>query len=471
MEIFLYNTLSLKKEKFEPIKKGEAGLYTCGPTVYNYAHLGNLRTYFFQDFLVRTLLYNGYKVKRVMNITDVGHLSGDGDMGEDKMEKGSAREGRSAWDIAAYYTDAFKEDMALLNMIAPDVYCRATDNIAEQISLVKRLEEKGFTYTITDGVYFDTAKFPDYNRLSHLPLEELREGARVEKNLEKKNPTDFSLWKFSPVGAKRQMEWESPWGLGFPGWHLECSAMSLKYLGKQRDIHCGGIDHINVHHTNEIAQSEAATGEKFFNYWLHGAFLNIAGGKKMAKSENNYLTVENALLNKGINPLAYRFAALQVHYRKPMDYSENSLRQAEQGLNSLYRQIAALGSDISEAGAGAKDEFVAAVNDDLNMPVALSVLFKILKSEMPLSAKLGAALDFDRVLGLNLASAVSRYEEVAKRLELPEEIKCLLAARQRARQDKDWEKADALRADIAKFGYNLTDGPEGQQVELINHEK
>ncbi|PKM87322.1 cysteine--tRNA ligase [Candidatus Falkowbacteria bacterium HGW-Falkowbacteria-2] len=468
MELFLYNTLNLKKEKFDPIKAGEVGIYTCGPTVYNYAHLGNLRTFLFQDFLVRTLAYNHYSVKRVMNITDVGHLSGDGDMGEDKMEKGSAREGRSAWDVAAYYTDAFKEDMGLLNMITPDIYCRATDNITEQIELVKQLEEKGFTYKTSDGIYFDTSKFPDYNRLSHLPLEELKEGARVEKNPEKKNPTDFSLWKFSPADAKRQMEWESPWGVGFPGWHLECSAMSLKFLGGQRDIHCGGIDHINVHHTNEIAQSEAATGEKFFNYWLHGAFLNIAGGKKMAKSENNYLTVANALVKKDINPLAFRYAALQVHYRKPMDYSENSLRQAEQGLNSLYRQIAALGSDIGEGGNGAKDEFLAAINDDLNMPQALAILFKILKSEMPLPAKLGAALDFDRVLGLNLASAISRFEETAQKLELPEDVKSLLAARQKARQEKDWEKADTLRAEITKLGYTLTDGPEGQQVELEN---
>jgi len=464
MDLFLFNTMSLKKEVFKPIIEGEAGIYTCGPTVYNFAHLGNLRTFLFHDFLVRTLAYNGYKIKRVMNITDVGHLSGDMDMGEDKMEKGSTREGRSAWDVASYYTDAFKEDMEVLNMITPDIYCRATDNITEQISLVKTLEEKGYTYKISDGIYFDTSKFPEYNRLSHLPLEELKEGARVERNPEKKNPTDFALWKFSPVDVKRQMEWDSPWGVGFPGWHLECSAMSMKFLGSQRDIHCGGIDHINIHHTNEIAQSEAATGETYFNYWLHGAFLNIAGGKKMAKSENNYLTVDNALIKKGINPLAYRFATLQVHYRKPMEYSENNLRQAEQGLNSLYRQITALGSEIGESGRGAKAEFMQAINDDLNMPQALAVLFKILKSEMPLSAKLASALDFDRVLGLDLASAISRDNNSGERIELPEDIKSLLAARQKARVEKNWERADALRQELSERGYIVTDGPEGQQV-------
>ncbi|MGE5425914.1 MAG: cysteine--tRNA ligase [Bacillota bacterium] len=464
MEIYLYNTLSQKKELYQPIIPRQAGIYTCGPTVYNYAHLGNLRTFLFQDFLVRTLSYAGYKVKRVMNITDVGHLSGDMDMGEDKMEKGSAREGRSAWEIASYYTEAFKEDLRALNMVEPDIYCRATDNIPEQISLVNTLEEKGFTYKTSDGVYFDTSKFPGYNRLSHLPLEELKEGARVEKNPEKKNPTDFALWKFSPAGSKRQMEWDSPWGVGFPGWHLECSAMSMKFLGGQRDIHCGGIDHINIHHTNEMAQSEAATGEEYFRYWLHGAFLNIAGGKKMAKSENNYLTLQNALVNKGIDPLAFRFAALQVHYRKPMDYSENSLRQAEQGLKSLYRQVAALGSMAGEPGNGAKEEFAKALADDLNLPQALAVLFTVLKSEMPLEAKLGAALDFDRVLGLDLFRAVQKEQEKPLLVELPEEVKSLLAARQKARNEKDWEKADALRKEIGQKGYLVTDGPEGQQV-------
>jgi cysteinyl-tRNA synthetase len=259
-KLFLHNSLTRRKEEFVPIKSGLAGIYACGPTVYNYAHIGNLRTYLFEDFLRRVLLYNGYKVKHVINITDVGHLVGDADMGEDKIETGAKREGKNAWDVAEFYTAAFKKDIKYLNILEPEIWCKATDNIPEQIALIKKLEKGGYIYQTTDGIYFDTAKIKKYNKLSHLPLETLREGARVEKNPEKKNPTDFALWKFSPQDQKRQMEWASPWGKGFPGWHIECSAMSLKYLKNNLDIHCGGIDHINVHHTNEIAQSEAATG-------------------------------------------------------------------------------------------------------------------------------------------------------------------------------------------------------------------
>ncbi len=459
MDLYFYNTLHKAKEKFEPIVSGQAGVYTCGPTVYNFAHIGNLRTYLFEDFLVRTLAYNGYRVKRVMNITDVGHLSGDMDMGEDKMEQGATREGRTAWEIAAYYTDAFREDLQALNIAAPDIWCKATDNIAEQIALVKSLEEKGFVYRTADGLYFDTAKFPEYNRLSHLPLEELKEGARIEKNPDKKNPTDFAVWKFSPAASKRQMEWDSPWGVGFPGWHLECSAMSLKYLGKQLDIHCGGIDHINVHHTNEIAQSEAATGEKFFNYWLHGAFLNIAGGKKMAKSEDNFLTLDRALLNKGIDPLAYRFAALQVHYRKPMEYSEDSLRQAEQGWQSLRRQLASLGDGFGRVDDAVRLEFQQAINDDLNMPQALALLFKVLKSDLSAEDKRATARDFDKVLGLDLFRPLSEQN-----VDIPENVAALLSERRQARTEKDWLKSDILRQAIYEAGYLVEDGQEGQSV-------
>lgn len=461
MDLYLYNTLNNAKEKFIPIIPGQVGIYTCGPTVYNFAHLGNLRTYLFEDFLVRTLAYNGYKIKRVMNITDVGHLSGDMDMGEDKMEQGANREGRTAWEIAAYYTDSFREDLQALNIASPDVWCKATDNISEQISLVQTLEEKGFVYRTSDGLYFDTAKFPNYNRLSHLPLDDLREGARVEKNPEKINATDFAVWKFSPVEGKRQMEWDSPWGLGFPGWHLECSAMSLKYLGKQRDIHCGGIDHINVHHTNEIAQSEAATGEKFFNYWLHGAFLNITGGKKMAKSEDNFLTLDRALLQKGIDPLAYRFAALQVHYRKPMEYSEDNLRQAEQGWQSLRRQLAALGPNSGKVLTDFQQEFQSAINDDLNMPQALAVLFKVLKVNLPPEDKRATAAEFDQVLGLDLFRPLTEIN-----IETPDNVAALLIERQEAREKKDWQKSDALRQEIYEAGYLVEDGPEGQSLKL-----
>lgn len=467
MDLYLYNTLTLQKEKFIPINPGQVGIYTCGPTVYNFAHLGNLRTYLFEDFLVRTLAYNGYKIKRVMNITDVGHLSGDMDMGEDKMEKVAQHEGRNAWEIANYYTDAFREDLERLNIALPDIWCKATDNIPEQIALVQILMDKGYAYQTSDGIYFDTVKFPNYNQLSHLPLEELKEGARVEKNLEKHSPTDFALWKFSPAGAKRQMEWDSPWGIGFPGWHVECSAMSLKYLGAQRDIHCGGIDHINIHHTNEIAQSEAATGDKFFNYWLHGAFLNVVGGKKMAKNDGDFLTLDNALLKKGLNPLAYRFASLQVHYRKSMEYNEDNLFQAEQGLSALYRQVAALGQESGVIDEISNQEFWAAINDDLNMPQALAVLFKVLKSTLSNVDKLATVLAFDQVLGLSLGYVKNKEDDFLIDSELPEEVRCLLKDRQQARAEKDWSRSDALRQKLLDGGFLIEDAPEGQKIKRV----
>jgi cysteinyl-tRNA synthetase len=448
-KIFLYNTLSLKKEEFKPIIPGEVGLYTCGPTVYNFAHIGNLRTYLFEDILKRVLEYNGYKVRQIMNITDVGHLTGDMDMGEDKMEKGAAREGKSAWDVAKFYTEAFKADLNYLNILPPTLYTPATENISEQIALIKTLEDKGFTYIISDGVYFDTSKIKDYNKLSHLPLEDLKEGARIEKNAEKKNPTDFALWKFSPKNEKRQMEWESPWGIGFPGWHIECSAMSLKFLGKQLDIHCGGIDHINIHHTNEIAQSEAATGEKFFNYWMHGAFLNIAGGKKMAKSDDNFLTVKNALIDKNIDPLVYRLAILSVNYRKPMEYSEDIIANTKNSLEHLRHQVSDLGLEKGEINEEFKTKFLIAINDDLNMPQALAITQEVLKSDLSNAAKLATVLDFDRVLGLNLA------------VEIPAEIIKLAEDRLVARKNKDFVESDRLRAEIESKGYIVKDSGGG----------
>jgi len=477
--IILYNTLTKKKEEFKPLRRNEVGLYTCGPTVYNFAHIGNLRSYLFEDFLVRALKYDGYRVKRVMNITDVGHLTGDRDMGEDKMERGAAREGKSAWQIADFYLQAFKKDLADLNILEPDVWCKATDNIPEQIKMIKTLETKGYTYRIKDGIYFDTSKVQDYNKLSHLPLSELREGARVEINAAKKNSTDFALWKFSPVGAKRQMEWKSPWGVGFPGWHIECSAMSLKYLGSQLDIHCGGIDHINIHHTNEIAQSEAATGKKFFNYWMHNAFLNIAGGKKMAKSADNFLTLQNALVNQGLNPLAFRFAALQTHYRKPMEYNDNILVQAADGLKSLYNQFKFLSATVAEksSGAGAKnnpekgvinqplkDKFLAAINDDLNMPQALAVVAAVLKFKISPADKRATILDFDKVLGLGLAKAGEEAGKELKPADLPKSIQDLVLRRQSARLSKEWELADNLRKRIEDGGYLMEDTKDGYRV-------
>ncbi len=462
MDLYLYNTLTRTKEHFSPIQAGSVGLYTCGPTVYNYAHIGNLRTYVFEDILKRVLAYNGFKVKHVMNITDVGHLTGDRDMGEDKMEKGAQREGRTAWEIAAHYTAAFKEDLVHLNIIDPEIWCKATDTIPEQIALIQTLEEKGFTYRTGDGIYFDTSKFADYAKLSRQNRDALQEGARVEKNLEKRNPTDFALWKFSPEGARRQMEWDSPWGTGFPGWHIECSAMSMKFLGDQLDIHCGGTDHIDVHHTNEMAQSEAATGKQFFNFWMHGEFLNIQGGKKMAKSEGNFLTLENAFVKNDIDPLVYRYATFHSHYRKPMEYSDDSIAAAANGLRNLRGQVVRLvenaGDEKASVHSGFKEKFLTQLNDDLNMPRALAVLQALLKSGTGDAVKLATVREFDRaILGLELDR-----EEVSE--PLPQEILDLMALRIKARSDKDWAESDRIRDEIQAMGYAVQDGKEGMQV-------
>lgn len=461
MKLYVYNTLTRQKEEFVPIRPGEVGLYTCGPTVYNFAHIGNLRTYLFEDVLKRVLAYNGYRVTHVMNITDVGHLTGDRDMGEDKMEKGAQREGRTAWDIAEFYTRAFKQDIARLNILAPGIWCKATDSIPEQIDLIRVLEQKGFAYKTGDGIYFDTAKFPGYARLSSQNLDALQEGARVEKNPEKRNATDFALWKFSPAGAKRQMEWDAPWGVGFPGWHIECSAMSMQFLGEQLDIHCGGIDHVDIHHTNEIAQSEAATGKKFFNVWMHGAFLNIQGGKKMAKSEENFLTLENALIKRSIPPLAYRYAAFQTHYRKPMEYTDASIQAAQNGLEHLCNQVREVAkggaAPAGAANSAFREKFLEAINDDLNMPRGMAVIQEMLKSGIPSTEKHATILDFDRVLGLSL-------DQVDKPQELPADVQALVDARRRARASKDWAGSDRLRDEILALGYTVKDTRDGMQL-------
>ena len=461
MKLQLYNSLARRKEEFKPVQPGAVGLYTCGPTVYNFAHIGNLRTYIFEDILKRVLQYNGYRVKHVMNITDVGHLTGDRDMGEDKMEKGALREGRTAWEIAEFYTRAFKTDIENLNILPPDIWIKATDTIDDQIELIETLEQRGYTYSTGDGVYFDTARFKDYTKLSHQKLESLQEGARVEKNPEKRNPTDFALWKFSPQGVQRQMEWDSPWGVGFPGWHIECSAMSMKFLGDQLDIHCGGSDHIDVHHTNEIAQSEAATGKNFFNCWMHGAFLIIAGGKKMAKSEGNFLTLDHAFIKAGIHPLVYRFAAFQTHYRKPMEYSDESVQAARNGLSHLQnqvREIAGGGVDPENMiSAEHQNKFLEAVNDDLNMPRALAAVQGLLKSSISDRQKYTTILDFDRVLGLDL-------DTLDQPEDLPSEVKELVEERQRAREAREWEASDRLRDEIQALGYMVQDTPDGMKV-------
>lgn len=465
--LYLYNTLTRKKQEFKPIKKGFVGLYTCGPTVYNYAHIGNLRTYIFEDILKRVLKYNEYEVKHVMNITDVGHLTGDMDMGEDKLEKEAKIENKSAYDIAKFYTQAFKEDLTKLNISEPNIWCKATDHIKEQIKLVETLEKKGFTYKTSDGIYFDTSKFPDYNKLSHQNLKNLQEGARVEKNDEKKNSTDFALWKFSPKNEKRQMEWSSPWGIGFPGWHIECSAMSMKYLGKYLDIHCGGVDHINIHHTNEIAQSEAATGKPFFNFWIHGEFLNIASGDKMAKSEGNFLRLQS-LIEKNINPLAFRLMCLTTHYRKPLIYSETAIQNFNIVLNNIINGYKSILEKTNSKKCSEKlpkekilDDFKNVINEDMNMAVAFSYYYDIVTSNNNLYSpeqRINMALKMDEVIGLNLKNI-----KIEKQI-IPENIKLLSEQRLKVRQEKNWSESDRLRDEINMLGYEIEDTGDGYNL-------
>ena len=478
MPLKLFNTLGRKKQTFKPLKDKIVGLYTCGPTVYNYAHIGNLRTYIFEDILKRVLILNGFKVKHVMNITDVGHLTSDADTGEDKIEMESRKEKKSAWEIAEFYTSAFAEDIQKLNIIPAEIICKATGNIHEQIALVKILDEKGFTYEIAgDGIYFDTSKLKDYGKLTGMKFSELTEnlkaGARVELVEGKKNPTDFAIWKFSPIGKKRQMEWDSPWGNGFPGWHIECSAMSMKYLGESFDIHCGGIDHVNIHHTNEIAQAEAATGKIFVKYWLHGAFLQLAAGEKMAKSTGNFVRMQT-LLERGIAPLAYRYFVLTSHYRSPLNFSEEAVRAAETSLNRLYdfvgRVRAADGKEnknISTLIKNFKKEFLDFVNDDLDTPQALAALNNFSTAVNKLideksfgkknSQEVLEAIEWaDEVLGLKLSE---RREE-----KIPAEIKKLLSEREAARAKKDFTAADEIRKKISEMGWIVEDSPKGSRV-------
>ena len=447
----LYNTKTRQKEAFHPITPGEVGLYTCGPTVYNYAHIGNLRTYVFEDILVRVLKYNGLHVNHVMNITDVGHLTDDGDHGEDKMEKGAVREGRSAWDIATFYTKAFMSDMRALHLLEPTTWCKATDHIDVQIAQVQTLIDKGYTYETSDGIYFDTTKLNDYGKLAQLKKQELRAGERVDMG-EKKHPHDFALWKFTKEGESRQMEWIAFGRGGFPGWHIECSAMSMQYLGDQFDIHCGGIDHIPVHHTNEIAQAEATTGKKpWVTVWMHGEFLLIDDGR-MGKSEGNFLTLQT-LIDRGFDPLAYRFFLLQAHYRKQLNFTWEALEAAAQGLKKLKRQVNALGSE-AVVDPTVKEAFQKAINDDLNTPEALAVLWKALREK---TINLDTVILFDKVLGLNL-------HQIKKR-EIPAEVQGLLDARQTAREEKNWKESDRLRDEIATHGFAVKDTSGGQHVE------
>lgn len=457
----LFNSLTRQLETFQPLHPPHVGMYTCGPTVYQFAHIGNFRAYQTADLLVRTLKLNNFTVNFVMNITDVGHLVSDADTGEDKLEKSAKKEGKTAWEIASYYTDAFLADYDALHFTRPDVLAKATDHIREQIDLVKKLESKGFTYVISDGVYFDTSKLSDYGKLS--TLDQIKEGARVEINDEKRNPRDFALWKFSPQdGSKRDMEWESPWGVGFPGWHIECSAMSMKYLGETFDIHTGGIDHIPIHHTNEIAQSEAATGKKFVNYWVHTAFM-LVDGQKMSKSLGNIYTLSD-LATRGFSPVHLRYLYLQTHYRQELNFTWESLSAAKNAVERLQNIV------VSWKGGGSADEssstqFLAALNDDLNTSQALAVMWDVTKADLPEDVKLATILKFDETLGLGLTE--TRAQVRASQESIPEPIKLLLIERNKAREEKDFDRSDELREEIRKLGYDIQDTSTGSTLKKI----
>lgn len=470
MALKLYNTFARKKQEFKPISKTQVGLYTCGLTVYNYAHIGNLRTYVFEDILKRVLIYNGYRVQHVMNITDVGHLTSDDDSGEDKMDLGSKREHKSPQEIANFYTNAFKDDLKDLNILEPDVWCKATNHIQEQIDLIKKLEEKGYTYIGKNGnVYFDTSKFKDYGKIAKLDLKEETK-SRVDEDSEKKNKRDFVLW-FSLQGSKFKnhiLKWQSPWGEGFPGWHIECSAMYMKYLGERFDIHCGGIDHIPVHHTNEIAQSEAATGKKWVNYWLHGNFLVMQSEnddkEKMSKSKGEFIRLKT-LSEKGYEPLVYRYFCLTTHYRNELLFSWQILDSARNTFNTLKNKILEIKSNLArseicnEKILKYKEDFMKMINDDLNLPKAVALFWQMLRDEkLSNNEKYALILDFDHVFGLNL----DKIKE--EKFEIPKEIQELLRKREDARKKKDFRLSDELRDKIKAKGFSVDDTVDGQKV-------
>jgi cysteinyl-tRNA synthetase len=455
-KLILYNTLGRRYQEFKSVKRGKVGIYTCGPTVYWYQHIGNLRSYIFADILKRVLLYNGYEVKHVMNVTDVGHLTSDADTGEDKIEKAAKQEGRSAREIANFYWQVFKEDFKKLNILEPQIWCKATEHVNDMIEFIQVIEKKGYTYKTNDGIYFDTSKLRDYGKLAGLRKEKLRAGIRINLR-EKKNITDFALWKFSEKPGIRQQEWSSPWGIGFPGWHIECSVMSLKYLASagKFDIHTGGEDHIAVHHTNEMAQNFAYLGHYAVNFWMHGAFLKFAG-KKISKSKGGLYTISQ-LEEKGFLTLAYRYFCLTTHYRKPLNFDLKKLKTAQESYRRLKNIISNL-KDDKKVNQSYLKEFEKAINFDLNMPEALQVLWKLLRDEKA-TGKIRTIEKMDSVLALDLLKQ--------EKEDIPTEIKELVTAREEARKQKDWKKADELRRKIRQRGWWIDDTPEGPRVRRI----
>ena len=485
MAFAFYNTLGREKQPFKPLQE-VVGFYGCGPTVYNYAHIGNLRAYVHHDILVRSLRRFGYEVNHVMNITDVGHLSGDNDDGEDKMVKTAEERGKSVLEIADFYTQAFFKDTDRMNITRPSIICKATEHISEMIGLIKMIEKNGYTYFSGGNLYFDIAKFPAYGELALLKLDELKAGARTDKDENKRNPGDFVLWFTKSKFENQALEWDSPWGRGYPGWHIECSAMSMKYLGEKFDIHAGGIDHIPVHHTNEIAQSEAATGKKpCVTYWLHNEFL-VLDKEKMSKSSGSFLTLQS-LIDEGFDPLDYRYFLLGGHYRSQLQFSFESLKGARNSRKSLTDKVRALAKTASNAQNnnekrtengqlfGYTEAFKKAIEDDLNTPRALAELWGLLREGPETAEALAAVFDMDRVLGLGLEGAVQNSEngsEGGLGEEFTREIEELIARRSEAKKAKNFAEADKIRQNLKERGIILEDSPAGttwKQIELFGN--
>lgn len=461
----IYNTLTRKIEEFIPNNKESVTMYTCGPTVYHYAHIGNLRTYIMEDVLEKTLSYIGYNVKRVMNITDVGHLSSDSDTGEDKMLKGAKREHKSVLEIAQFYTDEFKSDCSKLNIKWPDTVIPATSLIDDYIKFIKKLEDDGYAYFKGGNVYFDTAKLDSYYVLTNHTEDSLKEAVRddVELDENKRNKTDFVLWFTKSKFDSQELKWDSPWGVGYPGWHIECSCISLKYLGEHLDIHCGGVDNIFPHHTNEIAQTESYIGHKWCNYWFHPEHLNDSTGK-MSKSKGEFLTI-SLLESKGYNPLAYRLFCLQSHYHKQLVFTYDSLDSAQNSYNKLINKVKSITKDDSkvddEKVKEYQDKFKNELENDLNTSNAVTILYDVLKSDLNSNTKLYLINDFDKVLSLDLL----REKEIDK--ELLDYINSKIEERTIAKKNKEYDKADSIRKELEEKGIILKDTREGTTFEIV----
>ena len=466
MSLKLYNTLTRKKDEFKPLIGNEVRMYSCGPTVYSFAHIGNFRAYVFMDTLRRVLKANGYTLKHVMNITDVGHLESDADEGEDKMEKAARKENKDPYEIAAFYTDIFFRDMGRLNIERPEIIAKATEHIPEMLKFVQEILANGYAYETSKGIYFDISKLDKYPVLSNRNIDEQIAGARVDVDEEKRNPYDFALWIKAP--ENHIMKWESPWGLAYPGWHIECSAMGRKYLGDEFDIHTGGVDHIPTHHENEIAQSKGATGKIPAKRWMHVEFLQVDGGK-MSKSLGNTYTLDN-LQEKGIEPLAYKLFCFSAHYRTKLNFTFESALSSQKALNRLREAYAAHKSGSEEADenqvAEYRTKFMEAINDDLNMPLAMGIVWEVARNKQKSNEYAKLLLEFDRVLGLDLENS-EKYLEETKKQEIPEEILKLVEQRRVARENKDWAESDRIRDELKEKGYIVKDTKDGAVIETI----